>query len=263
MKMSPDELAAIEEARMVRTFSELGDEQLLIGGGVACWGGTAESWMNLVTGLGMRGPLEADAIARIDAFYAGRTEPAIEVCPFADDSVLTACAAGGFHLAKFETVLYRDLETIPTAPVPEGYAFEAVAPDDGAAVDAFIETHVASFSPGGGPHADAMASGARRMLAHPRTTAWVVRCAGEVVGAAALEHHRRLATLMAGCVLEPHRERGLQQALIALRCEAARGLGCEVVTIGSRPWSVTGRNALRLGFVTAYTRAILQRPPTR
>ena len=53
--LQPHQIAALEERRQARGVSELADEHIVVGGGVACYGGSADSWMNLVVGAGMHG----------------------------------------------------------------------------------------------------------------------------------------------------------------------------------------------------------------
>jgi hypothetical protein len=44
------------------------------------------------------------------------------------------------------------------------------------------------------------------------------------------------------------------------RLRAAQDAGCRYASIHSRPDVATGRNALRLGFQVAFTKAIVTRP---
>lgn len=258
--MLPEELARLEEARLALALRELADEHIEVGGGVACYGGSPLSWTNLVVAVGMDGPVSDDELDRIVAFYDRvGVEAQVALCPFADIGVARGLAARGFGVHRFETVLGSDLEDAVRPDLPDGVAFEVVDVDDAAAVDAFVASHLVCFAPDGGERAEALEVGARRMLAHPRTTAWLVRVDGELAGGAALEVLSPLATLVAAGVLERFRRRGIQRALIEHRCAVARDTGFTVATIGSAPHSPTGRNALRLGFVTAHTKTILRR----
>jgi GNAT superfamily N-acetyltransferase len=256
----PHQLAKLEEARLALALSEIADAHIEVGGGVACYGGSPESWMNLVAGVGLEAPVTDEELDRIVAFYDERgIDPRVEVCPFADSSLPRGLSRRGFGLSAFETVLCRDLAGAAPPILDPTVRFDTVDVGGQSDVDAFVAVHVACFAPEPGPKQDAMAEGARRMLRHPRTTAWVIRVDGEVAGGGALEVLDSLATLIATGVLEPFRSRGLQGALIAHRCALAREAGCTVATIGSDPTSPTGRNALRAGFVTAYTKAIMAR----
>ncbi|MBW2464121.1 MAG: GNAT family N-acetyltransferase [Deltaproteobacteria bacterium] len=259
----PHEVAKLEDARLALAISELADESLPIGGGFACYGGSAESWMNLVVGVGMESPVTDEDLDRVITFYkAHHAEPRVEVCPFADPSLPRGLGERGFRLAEFETVLYRELEDAPRPTLPTGVTLEPLDPAEDTQLGAFVDAHVACFAPDGGARAAGMAEGARRMALHPRTTAWLVRVDGELAGGAAIETldvSGTLGTLIAAGILPPYRRRGIQRALIDYRCAAARRAGCTLATISSDPQSATGRNALRAGFVTAYTKAILAR----
>jgi GNAT superfamily N-acetyltransferase len=261
----PREIAEREEARLSLALSELADSYIEVGGGVACYGGSPESWMNLVVGVGMRAPVGEDDLDRIVTFFDAReVEPRVEVCPFADRSFPRGMSARGFGLSAFETVLYRELASVGPPPRLEpGIVFDPVDGDDDARVEAFVTAHLACFAKEPGPKAESMAEGARRMVRHPRTIAWLIRVDGELAGAGALELLPPLATLIATGVCAPFRGRGLQSAFIAHRCAVAREAGCTLATIGSDPASPTGRNAHRAGFATAYTKAILERSVAR
>ena len=258
----PHDIAALEEDRMALSMSELADEHLRVGGGVACFGGSPDSWLNLAVGLGMHGPVSASELDSLLAFYDARgVDPKVEVCPFADASLVQGLGARGFRLASFETILSRELRDLARVEAPDDLTFDEVDPSDPDQLRTFVDAHVACFAAGGGPRAEAMAESARRTALHPRVTAWIARLGNDVAGSGGLEVLGTVACLIAAGVLAPYRRRGIQQALIAFRCRVARELGCEVVTIGSRPQSPTGRNALRAGFVTTYTKAILERQP--
>jgi GNAT superfamily N-acetyltransferase len=256
--MFPHEIAKLEEARIARSIAELSDAHLAIGGGVAGYGGSPESWINQVVGVGMDGRVEDEALDALVDFYAARgVEPEVDVCPYADLSFARGLSERGFALTGFETVLARELTARPEVVVPDGVTLERVDPDDEASLETFIAAHLAGFAPEGAAHAAATAEGARRMVRHPKVTSWVVRVDGELAAAGGLELRPPIACLIAVGVLAPFRRRGLQSMLIQHRCALARDAGCRVATIGSAPESATERNALRAGFTTAYTKAKL------
>lgn len=258
----PHEIAKLEEARIALAISELAGAYLEVGGGFACYGGSPDSWLNLVVGVAMSGAVTEEELDEIVGFYDERgVDPKIEVCPFADLSLPRGMGARGFYLTEFETVLCRPLAGAPRSPLPADVVLEQIDPGDPTQLETFLSVHLACFAPDGGAKAAAMAEAARRMANHPRTTIWLVRVDGAVAGAGGLETLDTLATLIAGGILEPFRRRGLQSALIDHRCRVARESGCTLATIGSNPDSSTGRNALRAGFVTAYTKSILTREP--
>ena len=78
-----------------------------------------------------------------------------------------------------------------------------------------------------------------------------------MVGGGAVDFEEGVASLVGLSVLEAWRGRGIQQALIAERCRIAAERGVGLVTLVSRPNAATERNALRMGFAVAYTKAAL------
>lgn len=69
-----------------------------------------------------------------------------------------------------------------------------------------------------------------------------------------------MAILFGLSVLPEYRKRGIQQAMIGERLRIARQEGAHFATISARPGVATERNARRMGFEVAYTKAIVVRP---
>ena len=55
----------------------------------------------------------------------------------------------------------------------------------------------------------------------------------------------------------PHRNCGVQHALIAARLAAAVAAGCDLVVVHTEPGSDSQRNVERLGFRLAYTKVTM------
>ena len=87
-----------------------------------------------------------------------------------------------------------------------------------------------------------------RCAAHGRTTLLGAFLDGRVVGAGSLEVSGPISTLFGLSVLEEHRRKGIQQALIAERLRRAAAAGAMIATIGARPFVATERNVRRMGF---------------
>ena len=88
----------------------------------------------------------------------------------------------------------------------------------------------------------------------------IVERDGVALCGSSLEIAGEIAALMSTSTHPDHRRQGAQQAAMVARLRMARSAGCRVATIQSEPGIPTARNARRLGFQVAYTRAVLKRP---
>ncbi|HYE61668.1 MAG TPA: GNAT family N-acetyltransferase [Phycisphaerales bacterium] len=256
-------VAQLEEARLRTGMAEVAQEHIDIAGGVATRGERG-TWINSATGLGMAGPVTPADIDRLIAFHEQwGAEPRIEVCPFADKSLLECLKGRGFNVVFFENVLFRDLaapiEPPSEHPAPRGLEIRTVNPRDEASVHEFALTGCIGFAEGKDPRPEAIALAAK-CAAHPRTLAYTAFIEDKPAAAGALEVSGDIAALFGLSVLPAFRNRGLQSALIHHRLLAARDRGAKVATIGAAPGIGTERNARRAGFHVAYTRLFLTRP---
>lgn len=263
--VEPAVMARAEERRQALGVAEISGESEPIGGGIMSFTAVG-SWSNQACDAGMRGPVDDAEIDRLVDFYASRgVEPKIEVCPFADPSLVHGLASRGFTLRDFETVLYRPLEAEDAAPAfgpPPGVEIVRIDPRDDALARAFAEVTSLAFCPPGQTPPDHMIELTERCVRHPRTAAFAAIAGGEVIGGGAMElahEHEgvRIASLFAGAVRADFRRRGIQQALIALRMAWGAALGANTACIHTRPGIPTERNAMRQGFIPCYTKVAL------
>jgi GNAT superfamily N-acetyltransferase len=258
------EIARLEERRLAIGVGEVAETSRPCAGGVLCRSEPG-SWANAVLGAGMDGPVEAAEIRAAIAFFeAGGVEPRIELCPFADATLVAALAAERFGLRWFETVFFRRLSPdepmAMAAPPLRGLELRAVEPDDAEAVDRHAHIAISGFLPEGAVASAAMVELSRRMVRHPRMVGVIAWLDGEPVGAGSVEVAGAIAALAGVTVIPSARRRGVQQALVAWRLAVAAQRGARIATIGSRPGSPTERNARRMGFEVAYTKVTLVRP---
>ncbi len=228
-------------------------------------------------------PVSREELARVIGWYeSAGIEPRFEVSPLADVRVFRDLADLGCCVRDFTNVMFRELSPHhPACPVfepPAELRIRPIDPGDDAQVRAYSTVAISGFKPQGVlPTEDEYALSAR-VVRGPRTLALGAympdgRSSGteRIVGAGALlltgpDDGTAFARL-GGCVslmgLSVHpgfRGRGIQQAMMAARMNAAVERGCRVATIGSRPGAATERNAIRMGFQLAYTKLILTRP---
>lgn len=259
------EIARLEEGRQAQALSELADHALPIGGGIA-GRGEPGSWLNAASGLGLNGPVNSADVDRLIEWYeSAGIEPRVELCPFADESLIAALAARGFVVRLFESVLFRELDPRrPARPIFQPPADITIKRLDPANDDDVLEySRVCSsgfLPPGMSEWPPEHLEVSMRVARHPRTIGVMAMNAGRCVGAGGMGLHDQVAALFGLSVLPEFRRRGIQQALIAERLNIAAERGARVATIGSRPGAGTERNVRRMGFQTAYIKPAVVRP---
>ena len=94
-----------------------------------------------------------------------------------------------------------------------------------------------------------------------RALTFVAEMEGRAVACGAglvIPEHKVVALFGAGTLVE-FRGRGLQTALLRLRMQVAAQAGCEVAVIVTQGGGTSQRNAERLGFRVAYSKATMIR----
>lgn len=236
----------------------------------------AEGWMifdtpgspvNKVCGIGLGRELPESELDRLVTFFTERgAEPKIELSPFTSPALLEALGQRGFMLREFENVLVRnlpegeDLQALLPGGWPAGVSIDRVDPSNEAEVNEYIHVAFSGFLPEGMALPEGIVEFGRRCTRTRGYDLFVARAGGEVVGAGGCESGDGTTLLFGTSVKAAHRRRGIQQALIATRLQRARELGSWLAVITSRPGISTERNATRLGFGMAYSRAVLVKP---
>jgi len=239
---------------MNRLYPEVGAAAIPVAGGVASFVG-ADQPVSYAVGMGFDGSVnESDASQVVDFFRARGAVPRVDVCPLADESLLTALRKRGFGLCRFVNVLARPLTAEDEVPaVPEDIVVREALPAD---EDLWVQTADAGFSDG-----KPMTESGRRlatMIFHlPRSTKYLALLNGRIAGAATLLLYDGYAALAGGSVLPEWRTRGVHAALIRARLLRARKLGCDLAGIFAAPGSGSQRNAERHGFHVIYSKAVL------
>lgn len=258
-------VAKLEECRLAMGMASVAVEHRELAGGMLARGEPG-TWINAATGMGMNGPVSDGQIEELIAWYESvGVEPRIEVCPFADVSLVQGLAAREFTLKQFENVFFREAgESVPPSPLGEGIEVGPLDPEDDRSVWEYAAAVARGFMMNGGePDANDVALTVR-VVRQPAVRAFAAKAEGRIVGGGAIEippvDGPKAAALFALAVLPSYRRRGVQQALIAARLRAASESGATVVTISALPGVATERNARRMGFQVAYTKAVLVRP---
>jgi GNAT superfamily N-acetyltransferase len=259
------QVAKLEEARLAIGMASVAVEHRALAGGMLARGEPG-TWINTATGMGMNGPVSDEEIEEFIAWYeSAGVEPRIEICPFADASLVGGLAARGFRLKQFENVFFRETgESVPPSPLGDGIEVGLLDPQDEKSVWEYAAAVARGFMPDGKDPDAGDVELTARVVRQPAVLAFAAKAEGRIVGGGSIEIPAvggpKAAALFALAVLPSYRRRGVQQALIAARLRAASDAGATVVTISALPGVATERNARRMGFQVAYTKAVLIRP---
>ncbi|CAM3286791.1 GNAT family N-acetyltransferase [Corallococcus sp. ZKHCc1 1396] len=256
------EIARRFERKQAEAVVALATESAPLADGWMVFGGVG-SYVNKSCGYGHgREVTGAELDALVEFFSSRGVEPKAEISPFVPVTLLHALAERGFVLREFETVLYRPLRDVEALRklgqgAPSELVIKRVDPSDDAAVRTFAEVSGSGFVPEGEKMSDLFLSLGMKGARTPGTDAFVAWLDGVPVGAGGCESSEGLTTLFGTSVLPAYRRRGIQQALIAARLARGVERGSDLAAIMSAPGIPTERNAMRLGFLMAYCRAVL------
>lgn len=255
------EVGRAEEKRQARGLAQIADESAGIAGGVMGRGAPGV-WTNFAVGLGLDGPVSGADVEALIEFYASRgIEPRVEVCPFADATLVQRLGGAGFRLRSFENVLFRETGRVEIAggthPWPPGLRVGAIDRNNAGEVSRFAWVSVSGFMAEPTPECLAPAV---RMAGRPGVTSVGAWLDGEMVGAGSMAVDGEAAGFFGATVLAKARRRGIQQALLAWRLGEAARLGARIAAIGSQPGAPTERNVRRMGFELAYTKVVMVMP---
>ena len=253
-------LESVEELPQVlyaRTFQkirpEIGAADAEVCGGHMSFCGLG-SPVGRAVGMGLDRPFTPADIEQVEAFYRSHKAPAqVDLCPMHEPSVFEMFKERGYAIAELNNVLYRKLnkeEEFP--PPPPGYEIRRSLLEEATRAGEIVET---AFFPDGAPEAF-------RGLIAPfyqmeGALPFVASADGKLVACGTglvIPEHGVFALCGAGTLTE-YRGRGLQTALLGARMAAAVEAGCEYAVVVTQGGTTSQRNAERLGFRVAYSKA--------
>jgi GNAT superfamily N-acetyltransferase len=255
---SVEEVPQVLYARVFqRSRPEIGAAEEEICGGHMVFAGLG-SPIGRATGLGFDRPITADDLDRIEQFYRVHNAPSqVDLTPLHEPAVFELFKERAYGIAELNNVLYRKLDPTEKFPnPPAGCIIRRSPPDEADITGNIVET---AFFPGGAPE------GFRGLIAPlyqmEDARAFVTIMDGKPVACGTglvIPKHRVFALCGAG-TLEPYRGRGLQTALLRARMAAAIEAGCEYAAVVTQGGTTSQRNAERLGFQVAYSKATVIR----
>jgi len=265
-----EDVPQVEIARVLqRTHPEVGADILEIAGGHAVFAGL-NSPVGRAIGLGLDGAVTATQLDEVEAFYKQHNAPSqVDITPVSHGSLLELLKTRGYVLGELNNVMARKLE--PGERFEDsvaGVEFRACAPEQ---VPLWTNTMLRGCFP-----EDQIPEGWDKLLAPmaqvPNSLATLVwgkenphpvspnpggtrmgqpvACCGGLIS----RQHGMIA-LGGTSTLHEYRGRGIQTAAIGQRLNRAIAEGCDlavVVTLGN---TTSQRNAERMGFTLAYSKA--------
>lgn len=239
---------------LVRVKPEAGVTIEEIGGGHMVFCGV-NSPIGRAIGMGLNGRVTAEEIDRVETFYFSRGADAqIDVVPAADESLFRLLRERPYRLFELNNVMVLQLDPQRrfNTEVPDAEIRRAAAGDE-LACARILEKCFVDTPPD-------LAETIAPMFEAP-AIAFLASLDGKPVATAAglvSEEHQLLALFGAG-TLPQHRGRGLQTALLGARLNAAKDAGCTLAVTVTRGGTTSQRNAERLGFRVAYSKATMIR----
>ena len=254
---SAEEMPQIDIAQLYQvTRPEIGAAIEEICGGHMIFAGL-NSPIGRAVGLGFADPISDADLDRLENFYRSHSAPAqIDVCPLHDVQLLETLKKRGYVMAELNNVLYRPLDPTERFPDgPPGIEIRHGRPDEAPILSDIVTR--CFYEKGDVPEgfADLLAP----LFQGTNTMTFVASLDGTPVAVAAgrvIPEHRVLALFGAG-TLADYRRRGLQTALFRCRLQSAANSGCEIAVVVTLGGTVSQRNAERLGFRVAYSKATL------
>jgi ribosomal protein S18 acetylase RimI-like enzyme len=245
-----------------------------IGGTTAVYGGQGEPF-NKIAGLGFGAPLEAHALAALEAKYDARNgEIRVEQSTLADPSVAIMLTRRGYELIGYENVLglaltaqlVDDVSQRMTADAASGIVVARAREDE---IRVWIETVTDGFlqpdSFDGPPPTETFPREVlldvyEGFVGMGSSVLYLARRGNDVAGGGSLRISDGLAQLSGAATLAAHRRRGVQSALMRSRLVDAAARGADIAVVTTEPASKSQQNVQRAGFELLYSRAVLRRP---
>lgn len=236
---------------------EIGAEVAPICGGHMIFAGL-NSPIGRTVGMGFDGAATASDLDRMEQFYRSHAAPSqIDVCPLTDPPLLELLKQRGYVMSELNNVLFRRLDGKENGTPPAGVV---IRPGRAEQANAFAEIVVRSFYPQGNAP-EGFSELLAPMYQFPGAIVFVAEIDGQTVacGAGLVIPDRRIVALFGAGTVPEYRRRGLQTALFGIRMKAAAEAGCEYAVVVTQGGTTSMRNAERLGFRVAYSKATLMK----
>jgi GNAT superfamily N-acetyltransferase len=221
-----------------------------LAGGTAIFAGVG-SPMTHALGIGLSGRVAEEEMERLETFYREHGSAClVDLCPMADDSVISFLQSRPYRVVEFNNVLARHID--PGETFEQSSSLRLVPPDERWQWSSVVSQGFAEYVPVVESQIHAMAEICRH------AQCWIAG-ENEPVGGAAMSVQDHVALFFGDAILTAARRKGWQSRLIRDRLAAAQRAGCDLAMVSVLPGSASHRNYERAGFQLIYMRVNLLR----
>jgi hypothetical protein len=250
-----EDVPQTEIARVLRrTHPEIGADIMDIAGGHAVFAGLS-SPVGRAIGLGLDGAVIAPQLDELEAFYKNHKAPSqVDITPVTHSSLLELLKTRGYVIAELNNVMARRLD--PHERFEEnasGCEFRTCGAEE---VQLWIHTMLRGFFAD-----DKIPQGWDKLLAPmaeiPNGLPMIVWSGGQPVACCGglISREHRMVMLGGTSTLPAYRGRRIQTAAIGRRLNRAIAEGCDLAVVVTQGNTTSQRNAERMGFTLAYSKA--------
>lgn len=254
-----EEMPQVQYAKLYQTLRpEIGAAVEPICGGHIIFAGVG-SPIGRTVGMGFDGSASEADVERMEEFYRTQGAPAqIDVCPLTDPSLLELLKARHYVIAEMNNVLFRRLNGGFGHSVPPGFEIRPARAEE---AEKLADIIVRGFFPEGNAPKN-FAAMVAPLYQFQGVLPFVAESAGKLTacGCGLVIREHGIVAMFGAATLPDFRRRGLQTALFRTRMKAAEEAGCEYAVVVTQAASTSQRNAERLGFRVAYSKATLVKP---
>lgn len=209
--------------------------------------------MTHAMGLGMDGSIPAEELERLESFYRDRGSSClIDLCPMADDSLISFVQNRPYRIVEFNNVLVRAIK--PDESFDSDPAIRCLGEEDKVGWSRLISEGFSEHMPVSDEQVQMMATISRNL-----SCLLGADVEGKPTGGSGLAICGRTALFLGDAVLSAFRRQGWQARLIRERLRLAQQQGCDLAMVSVLPGSGSHRNYERAGFQLIYMRVNLAR----
>jgi GNAT superfamily N-acetyltransferase len=252
-----EEMPQVHYARLYRKIRpEIGAAAEPICGGHMVFAGVG-SPIGRAGGLGFDGPVSASDLDRVEEFYRSHAAPSqVDVCPLTDSSLLELLKQRGYTMSELNNVLYRRIRDDEPFPAPSPGV--ELRPAEAHEAEIWADIVGRGFSEGA-PCSPEFLQMFTPLFQMANTVPYFASLDGKLAGGAGglIVTERKLLALSGAATLPEFRGHGIQTALLNARMQVAAKSGCDLAVTITLGGSTSQRNAERLGFRVAYSKATM------